>query len=132
MADIRIIGVIVNYNTTSIGYQDMTRTHLIAIGGAVLMNVVGLAALRSAPRMELIAPARATLAVVELAPVMVRPSAADLAAALAGESTPATAVSVAPLWPAQTSRNVLQLLGHQLAMPYDAFGSRFLRVDGRD
>jgi hypothetical protein len=104
----------------------MKAQNLIALTAAALMTATGLVALntpvRSAPVSEING-----VRVVELAPVVVHPSAAELRASALLDDTGLAGVAFAPELGTHAEAGAT-LLGAQLAMPYYSFGTQLARA----
>ncbi|MGO4700440.1 hypothetical protein [Dyella sp. 2RAB6] len=106
----------------------MKAPNLLALTAAVLLTTAGLAAVNNNIKVVPVSEING-VKVINLAPVEVRPTAADMrAAALLADAGLATAtVGMAPV-AAHAAESGVALLGAQLAMPYYSFGTTFGRV----
>jgi len=101
----------------------MKANNLLALAAAALFTTVGLAAIHSNVRSLPVSEING-VKVIDLAPVVVRPTAEDLrTAALLADASVAT-VTVSPLLVPGAASSVR--LGTELAMPYYSFGSNKL------
>src|SRR5579859_5556489 len=101
----------------------MKANNLLALTAAALFTTVGLAAIHSNVRVSPVSEING-VKVIDLAPVVVRPTAEDLrTAALLVDASVAT-VTVSPLLVPGTASS--SMLKSPLAMPYYSFGSNKL------
>lgn len=104
----------------------MKTQNLIALAAAALFTATALAALNAPVRSAPLTEINGTR-IIDLAPVEVRPSAADKqAASLLGDAGVAS-VMLAPALGVRAATGA-SLLGAQLAMPYYSFGTRIARA----
>lgn len=97
---------------------------LVSFAAAVAVTAIGVGALFTPPKFAPVSEINGT-PVVNLAPVVVRPDAADLrAAALLSDAD----VSAAASWVSHRAGIDAGLLGTELAMPYYSFGNKFGRI----
>ena len=103
----------------------MNANNLLALTAAALFTTVGLAAIHSNVRSLPVSEING-VKVIDLAPVVVHPTAEDLrAAALLADAGVAALATPLLRSEAAASRGVL---GAQLAMPYYSFGNQFGRI----
>jgi hypothetical protein len=104
----------------------MKAQNLIALTAAALITAAGLVALATPVR-----TARASeingVRVVDLAPVVVRPTAAELRASALLDDAGVASIALAPTLEAHAEAGAT-LLGAQLAMPYYSFGTQLARA----
>ncbi|WP_243043072.1 hypothetical protein [Dyella sedimenti] len=104
----------------------MKANNLLALAAAALFATVGLAAIHSnvdrLPVTEING-----VKVIDLAPVVVRPSAEDMRAASLLAEAGVAALTTAPLLAPESAASP-RVLGAQLAMPYYSFGTQFGRI----
>lgn len=105
----------------------MKAQNLIALTAAALMTATGLVALNTPVRTAPVSEING-VRVVELAPVVVRPTAADLRASALLDDAGLAGVAFAPELGAHAEAGAT-LLGAQLAMPYYSFGTQLARAN---
>jgi hypothetical protein len=110
----------------------MKAQNLIASAAAVLLTVASLSVVNyNVERQPVPAGKTSAAPVIDLAPVQVRPSAAEMrSAALLNEIGVAGVATIPALRRLEDPGNTEQfsLLGSQLVMPYYAFGNKFGRI----
>ncbi|WP_267225976.1 hypothetical protein [Dyella silvae] len=108
----------------------MKANNLLALTAAALFTTVGLAAIHtnvtSLPAAEING-----VKVIDLAPVVVRPTAEDMRAAALLADASVAAITAAPLLSADATP-ATTVLGAQLAMPYYSFGTKFGRISSKE
>ena len=104
----------------------MKAQNLIALAAATLITATSLATLNSPVRFAPVSEING-VRVVNLAPVVVRPSASDLRAAALLEGSDLTSATLAPALGTHAEAGAT-LLGAQLAMPYYSFGTQIARA----
>ena len=104
----------------------MKANNLLALTAAALFTTVGLAAINSNVRSLPVSEING-VKVIDLAPVVVRPTAEDLrTAALYADA--GVAALTTPLLRSSEAAASHGVLGAQLAMPYYSFGNQFGRI----
>ena len=110
----------------------MKAQNLIASAAAVLFTFASLSAVHyNVERQPAPAGKTSAIPVIDLAPVQVRPSAAEMrSAALLNEIGVAGIATIPAMRRLENPSNTEQfsLLGSQLVMPYYAFGNKFGRI----